>query len=93
MELDLGVLRSAERKHLLDDLAKALSENANIAGAEGDAALEMVLRSVVVAMSSAIEDLAENDLSLAEGASARAIELIAVLHRRHPEYANRGLLH
>ncbi len=76
MEVDLGGLRSSERKHLLEDLAKALSENANIAGAEGDAVLEMVLRSVGVAMSSAIEDLVENNLSLAEGAAARAIDCL-----------------
>lgn len=64
-----------------------------MAGAESDAASKRTLRSVGVAMSSAIHDLAENDVSLAEGAAARAIELIAVFHRRHPEYAAPRLRH
>lgn len=83
----------AQRQALLERLACNLSQNAEWAGARGDNALEIVMRSAGTALHSVARDLAITDVLLAEEVATRAITLIATCQSRHPEYASRQTLH
>lgn len=75
-----------ERQAVLERLAVTLERTARWAEEEGDDALGMVMTSVGRALLTVADDLAQNDLTLAEDVAVRAVTLITTFHCRHPQY-------
>jgi hypothetical protein len=86
-------LEPPQRQALLEKLAVTLQRNASWAADEGDAALELALRSVGMAILSTAGELSTNDLALAEDVATRALGLITTFHLRHPNYPVGPTLH
>ncbi|MBW9118090.1 hypothetical protein JNB88_31240 [Rhizobium cauense] len=86
-------LQPQERQAIPERIAVTLEQTARWAADEGETALEMVMHSVGHALTSVAEDLAENDIQLAEDVAVRAISLITTFHCRHPQYPFGSALH
>jgi len=82
-----------ERQAMLERLAVTLERNARWAADKGDDALEMVMASVGKALLVVANDLAANDIRLAQDVVLRATSLIATFHSVHPEYPVGPALH
>lgn len=82
-----------ERQALLERLAATLERTARWADDEGDDALGLVMNSVGRALMSVADDLAQNDIALAEDVAVRAVGLITTFHCRHPHYPVGPALH
>lgn len=84
--IDVAEMTIAERQATIERLATALERNAQWAGHEGDDTLEMVLRSVGIAMMAAADELALRDTHLTESVVLRALGLLTAFHCCHPQY-------
>jgi hypothetical protein len=82
-----------ERRALLEALSVKLANTADLAASEGEDALELVMRSVGLALREAAGDLASTDVALAEDVALRAMGLIMTFHARHPHLLSEPTLH
>ncbi len=90
---DFSTLPPLERRAVLEGLAVTLADTADLAASEGEDALEMVMRSVGMALREAVDDLATSNIALAEDVAARAMSLIMKFHARHPHLLSEPTLH
>ncbi|MFK0335354.1 hypothetical protein ACIQUB_30025 [Rhizobium sp. NPDC090275] len=90
---DLRTLPPLERRAVLERLATTLSDTAALAASEGEEALELVMRSVGLALREVAADLATVDVVLAEDVAVRAMSLIMTFHARHPHLLAGPTLH
>jgi hypothetical protein len=86
-------LPNEQRQAMLERLAATLERNASWAAAEGNEALEMVMRSVGTALLSVAAELAQSEIALAEDVAERAISLNVTFHCLYPEYPIGPSLH
>jgi hypothetical protein len=82
-----------DRRAVLESLASNLECHAECAGAEGNAALEIVMRSVANAIHTVSAGNAINDISLAEDVAAKAVSLLATFYGLYPDYQKRPTVH
>jgi hypothetical protein len=90
---DFSRLPLLEKRAVLEGLAVTLADTAELAACEGEDALEMVMRSVGLALREAADDLAASDIALAEDVAVRAMSLIMTFHARHPHLLAEPTLH
>jgi len=90
---DFSRLPPLERRAVLEGLAVTLADTAELAASEGEDALEMVMRSVGVALREAADDLAGTNVAFAEDVAIRAMSLIMTFHARHPHLSLVPTLH